>query len=84
LCASHFESCVKFTILDALEISERLEATSLEDIRFEKVSLLEDSVADDSIADDPAATGIGLLPASSLHAANGKTEIDASIASTEA
>jgi hypothetical protein len=65
------------------EIAELLEATSLEDTGFETTSLLEDSVADDSIAGDPAATGIGLLPASSLHAANGKTEIDASIASTK-
>jgi hypothetical protein len=81
LSASHFGSCVVTTIFSKFEIAELLEATSLEDTGFETTSLLEDSVADDSIADDPAATGIGLLPASSLHAVKNKK--DASIASTE-
>jgi hypothetical protein len=76
LCASHVESRANSTIFEALEISELLEVTSLEDTGFETTSLLEDSAAEDSVA-----TGAGLLTASSLHAVKNKK--DASIASTE-
>ncbi|OWV21723.1 hypothetical protein B7982_11490 [Fibrobacter sp. UWB2] len=78
MCASHVESRANSTIFEALEISELLEVTSLEDTGFETTSLLEDSAAEDS-----AATGIGLFTTSSLHAVKDKNEKDASIASTE-
>ena len=67
-----------------LEDSGLETASLLEDTGPEPVSLLEATLLEDSTADDPVAAGIGLFTASSPHAVKDKTEIDASIASTEA